>query len=445
MTGLIGLAAPPLSAVAQTSDAAGAAGLRGTLDATSRGLTPSGGGDQTRALQRLLDETALSGETLFLPPGDYFAGELRLPAVTRLAGVPGASRLLGPSLALQSGGAERIFLDGLTIDGLALPTGGPGRALLDIADCPNLIITGCEIGNAAGNALDLSRSGGRIEACVILRARLAAVQSRDSSGFRIAGNRVEDCGNGGILVHRSAPGLDASLVTGNRLARIRADAGGTGQNGNGINLFRAHGVTVSDNQIDDCAFSAIRANGGSNAIIAGNQCRNSGETALYAEFQFEGAVISGNLVDGAAIGISIANFNEGGRLAVCTGNLVRNLRTEGPYTADSPGFGMGISVEADTVVSNNVVEGAPLYGIKLGWGPYLRNVAATGNVLRDCPVGIAVTVVEGAGKAVISGNLIAGAERGAILGYHWAETVTGDLAGPGADVPGHLTLTGNAV
>jgi uncharacterized secreted repeat protein (TIGR03808 family) len=443
ISGLIGVAAAPLSAGAQAI-AVGSAGLRGTLDATSRGLTPSGGGDQTQALQRLLDETALSGETLFLPPGDYLAGELRLPAVTRLTGVPGASRLFGPGLALQSGGADRIILDGLTIDGLALPAGAPGRALIDIADCPNLLVSGCEIGNAAGNALDLSRSGGRIEGSVILRARLAAVESRDSSGFCIAGNRIEDCGNGGILVHRSAPGFDATLVTGNRLARIRADAGGTGQNGNGINLFRAHGVTVSDNQIDDCAFSAIRANGGSNALITGNQCRNSGETALYAEFQFEGAVISGNIVDGAAIGISIANFNEGGRLAVCTGNLVRNLRTKGPYPADAPGFGMGISVEADTVVSHNVVEGAPLYGIKLGWGPYLRDVAATGNVLRDCPVGIAVTVVEGAGKTVISGNVISGAESGAILGYRWSEVATGDLATGGSRAPAHLTIAGNA-
>ncbi|BDA86018.1 Tat protein [Aureimonas sp. SA4125] len=440
----IAMASPLRAEMRKSGTGLGSSGLRGALDATSRGLTPSAGGDQTRLLQKLLDEAALSGETLFLPPGDYFADSLALPRVTRLAGVPGASRLFGPGLALTSAGAERIILDGLSIDGLAVPAGGTGRPLLDIADCPNLTVTECEIGNAAGNALDLTRSGGRIENCVIVRAGLAAIQSRDSSGLAIDGNRIEDCGNGGILVHRNSPGLDASIVTGNRLARIRADAGGTGQNGNGINLFRAHGVTVSNNQLDDCAFSAIRANGGSNAIIAGNQCRNSGETALYAEFQFEGAVISGNLVDGAAIGISIANFNEGGRLAVCTGNLVRNLRTKGPYPADAPGFGMGISVEADTVVSNNVVENAPLYGLKLGWGPYLRNVSATGNVFRLCPVGIAVTVVEGAGTAVLSGNVISGADRGAILGYRWSEAVTGDLAAEGARPPDHLTIAGNA-
>ncbi len=59
--------------------------------------------------------------------------------------------------------------------------------------------------------------------------------------------------------------------------------------------------------------------------------------------------------------------------------------------------------------------------MQLGWGPYLRDVAATGNVIRRAPVGIAVTVVEGAGSAVISDNLISGATDGAIVGMRWAE------------------------
>src|SRR5690606_6912503 len=114
---------------------------------------------------------------------------------------------------------------------------------------------------------------------------------------------------------------------------------------------------------------AIRANSSGNIHIADNLCVRSGETAVYAEFAFQGAVISGNTVDGAANGISVVNYNEGGRLAVVNGNLVRNLSTTGPYPADPPGFGVGITVEADTSVAGNVVEDAPLYGIKIGWGP----------------------------------------------------------------------------
>ncbi len=37
------------------------------------------------------------------------------------------------------------------------------------------------------------------------------------------------------------------------------------------------------------------------------------------------------MMDGAANGISIANFDQGGRLASVTGNVVRNLTLKGPY------------------------------------------------------------------------------------------------------------------
>ena len=36
-------------------------------------------------------------------------------------------------------------------------------------------------------------------------------------------------------------------------------------------------------------------------------------------------VIANNIVDGAALGVSVTNFDEGGRLAVVQGNLIRNL------------------------------------------------------------------------------------------------------------------------
>ena len=111
---------------------------------------------------------------------------------------------------------------------------------------------------------------------------------------------------------------------------------------------------------------------------------------------------------------------------------------------DDPLVGSGIGAEADIAITGNVIENAQ-QGLELGWGEYLRDVAATGNIIRRCPVGVAVTVVEGAGGAVISGNLIAGAEKGAILGKRWEEVVTGDLAVEGAEAYPHLTIEGNRV
>ena len=306
-------------------------------------------------------------------------------------------------------------------------------------------IDNCQIVGSGKNGISFERVGGRIDRSTISGAAEAGIYSVEATGLNITANSVSDCANGGILVHRWQAADDGTIVTGNRVERIAARSGGTGQYGNGINVFRANKVIVSGNVVADCAFSAIRANSSSNLQIAGNTCSRSGETALYAEFAFEGAAINGNIVDGAANGISIVNFNEGGRAAVCSGNLIRNLSSEGPYPADAPGFGVGISVEADTAVTGNMIENAPLYGIKIGWGPYMRNVVATGNVIRNARTGIAVTVVEGAGPAVISDNVIAGAENGAVVGYRWADPVTGDMASAGNGGFAHLTVERNHV
>ena len=65
-------------------------------------------------------------------------------------------------------------------------------------------------------------------------------------------------------------------------------------------------------------------------------------------------MISGNIVDGAARGISIANLDHGGRLSVCSNNLVRNIHENVPYDKEQHIFGIGILVEADIAVTGNV-------------------------------------------------------------------------------------------
>ena len=92
-----------------------------------------------------------------------------------------------------------------------------------------------------------------------------------------------------------------------------------------------------------------------------------------------------------------------------------------------------------------MVENAPLYGVKLGWGPYMRNVVATGNVVRKAGTGIAVTVVEGAGSAVISDNVISETRKGAIVGYRRSDAVTADMALEGNAGYAHLTVERNHV
>lgn len=423
------------------------AGLRGGLDATHFDVRPGAMDDQSKAFTKLAAEAAARGQPVFLPAGEYVLSNISLPKSLVLEGVPGRTRIVygGNGFLFRGEDIAQLEMRGIVVDGMNRWIGDDARGLFDLSGARQVHIERCAILGSAKSGIVMERSAGRIENSEIAGAFDVGVWSIEGAGVTISANAVHDCGNGGILVHRWTAGDDGTAVTGNRISAIRAQSGGTGQFGNGINLFRADGVIVADNAITDCAFSAIRANSASSVRIAGNRCERSGETAIYAEFAFEGAVISGNIVDGAANGISVVNFNEGGRLAAVTGNVVRNLSAKGPYPADSPGFGAGITVEADSAISANVIEGAPLWGIGLGWGSYLRDVSATGNVIRDSRVGIAVSVVEGAGAALIAENVISGATDGAIVGYRWAEAATGDLAPGGSTGYDHLTVERNHV
>ena len=275
--------------------------------------------------------------------------------------------------------------------------------------------------------------------CAFASIRKAAIFSEDAAGLEIAGNHVQDCGDNGILVWRSQTGEDGTIVTGNRIERIAAKSGGSGQNGNGINVYRAGSVLVSGNRISDCAFTAIRANSASNCQMIGNSCARLGEVALYAEFAFEGAVIANNLVDRAAIGVSVTNFNEGGRLAVVQGNLIRNLFLR----KDVESRGIGIAIEADSAVSGNVIEAVPTFGILIGWGRYMRDVSVADNVIRNAHIGIAVTVDPAAGTALITDNLITGAKDGAIRALSGPTPIGPDLARESAEAYRNLTVYAN--
>ena len=267
-------------------------------------------------------------------------------------------------------------------------------------------IAECEIVGAGRNGISLESVAGEVTGNTIAAGDIA-IFSIDARGLRINANTINGAGNGGILVWRSTSGDDGTLIIDNRVENISNKSGGSGEWGNAINVFRADNVIVRGNRIRAAAFSAVRGNAASNLQIVGNTCTGLGEVALYAEFGFEGALIANNIVDGAALGVSVTNFNKGGRLAVVQGNLIRNLVGRRPAGTDpNDSAGIGIGIEADTVVTGNVVENAPNAGIAAGWGAYLRDVAITSNVIRRAEFGITVSVAPGAGAAVIADNMI---------------------------------------
>ncbi|MDD1526897.1 TIGR03808 family TAT-translocated repetitive protein [Bradyrhizobium sp. WBOS7] len=447
---LIGASTAGLAgALAMPADAARAAPLTSLLgrDATQYGVRPGSSEDQTRVLQRAIDEAARAQMPLALPPGVYRSGLLRLPHGAQLIGVRGATKILftGGTSAIQSEGSNSVGLSGITVDGggIALPA---RRGLVHLLGGRDVRIADCEITNPGGSGIWLEQVSGEISGNIFTDIAVTALVSFDAKGLNVSRNTILGTNDNGIEILRTSIGDDGTLVADNRIENIKAGPGGSGQYGNAINAFRAGNVIVRGNRIRNCDYSAVRGNSASNIHITGNSVSDVREVALYSEFAFEAAVIANNTVDGAAVGVSVCNFNEGGRIAVVQGNIIRNLIPKRPIgTAPDDDAGVGIYIEADTSVTGNVIENAPSYGIVAGWGKYLRDVAITGNVIRRALAGVGVSVVPGAGIALVNNNMISETPRGAVVGLDHARAVTSDLLAEGAQRFAQVVLGGNAV
>jgi uncharacterized secreted repeat protein (TIGR03808 family) len=430
-TALFGtVAASAGPALAQGTPPASAPAPLGSLglEASHHGLKPGAAEDQSGILQNALMEAARRDAPLLVAPGRYRIANVVLPENARLIGVPGATQfvaaLAGPLLVARR--IKRVALSGVSLDGLDIRP-GQRNGLAVIEEVLDLTLADCDFANAGSVGLTLNRSGGRVERNRFRSMRDAALFSLDSRGLSIEANAVEDCGNNGIQLWRSQAGDEQSLVRGNRLNRIRNDAGGDGPNGNGISLYRAGGVLIEGNSLRDCALTFIRNNSGSGVQILGNQGRRCGEVGLYSEFAFEGAIIAGNLVEDCAQGANITNLDHGGRLSVFANNIIRNAQKGLAPKGKEPVGGIGVHVEAEAAVTGNVIENASETGISLGWSWGMRNLVATGNMIRRTGIGVSVSLVPKERNALIANNVISEARLGAVLGTEYGKVVTGDL------------------
>lgn len=426
----------------------GASAKYGAINANSLGLRAGSAENQGKIFQSILDRASFERKPVFVEPGNYRISDIALPNFAHIEGISGATKIVfgGGNHFFHSEKADQLSLSGLDFEGGFLPTADYSNAALSLNRIKSLSISECRISQASGTGLHVIGSAGIIRHTHISDVvGPAGFMGHNNSGILFTSNTVENCANGGILIHRWTRGEDNTIVTQNRVRRISAIYGGTGQWGNGINTYQADGVIVTDNHISDCAFSTIRSNSCSNIQISDNTCLRAGETSVYSEFAFEGAKITGNIVEGGATGISMANFIEGGRMGVCSNNIVRNMHAELPYEPDGHIHGNGIYAEADTVISGNVVEDTKNFGLMLGWGPYLRNVLADANIIRKCRSGIYVSVVDGIRNVSIADSIMSELSGHAIVGHHWHEAVTGDLAGLDSKEFADLEIEGNRV
>jgi uncharacterized secreted repeat protein (TIGR03808 family) len=397
-------------------------------------------------LQTLLEQAIEGDGILNLPAGIFVTAGLQISDTLQIIGVAGRTKLVslngGPVISIQD--AADVSINGVAFLGKDVPYTDDlnASALVMVRNAKNLLIEHCSFAKSPFSGLKIEGCSGRLVGNQFAKLGEAGCVAIDSHNLEISSNVISDIGNNGIQVFRSEVGLDGTRILNNRISNVANRSGGSGQYGNGINVFRAGNVLTSGNIIMKAAYSGIRYNSGSNCQIIGNTIFQTGETALYVEFAYEGAVVANNVIADVVQGISIVNYDVGGRLATCTGNLVRNAnRGRGPSDASAH----GIAAEADTIIANNVVEDMEGAGIWLGWGGKCRNLSAQGNIIRNCLRGITVSVSEGAGKMLVAGNIIDGSREMAIAGMDYKEVKTGDLGQVGAAIPAHVTVVNNIV
>src|ERR1700680_1675197 len=152
----LGLAATEAAAGPSPAPSLGTRGVR----AIDLRVEPDSPDDQSRALQRAIEQTAAARVPLMLPPGAYRAGNLPLPTGTRLIGCPGATRLLFTegSALLSAKDADHVTLTGLILDGGTRPLAG--RGLVHFAGGRGIKIEHCEMVGSGGDGIALERTEG---------------------------------------------------------------------------------------------------------------------------------------------------------------------------------------------------------------------------------------------------------------------------------------------
>ena len=245
------------------------------VDAGQFGVRPGSADDQTRALQRALDETARTGIPLAFAPGIYRTGQLKLSTGSHLVGVRGATRAApdprGVVTVRHRSRAHHHFR-GLVLDGAGRPL-PERRGPVQLESCKAVRLADCTIAGSGRNGIVcIAVAGGEVSDSTIAQDEptlLLLLSTRPD--FCWHRNRIDRAGNNGIQVWRSmAGGKDGTLIIDNRLENIGNRSGGSGQYGNAINVL-VPGTIVRGNRIDNCAFSAVRGNAASN--------RRSKETA----------------------------------------------------------------------------------------------------------------------------------------------------------------------
>jgi putative cofactor-binding repeat protein len=255
----------------------------------------------------------------------------------------------------------------------------------------------------------------------ILRARArggALLAIATASDIRIDGVVLDGSGGSG-----SGAGLVADEVDQLEVVNCKL----LGASGAGFTLRRVSG-RIADCDIGGCRDTALIGEDPQGLEVARNHVHDCGDIGILirrsSTAETGSALIAENIIDRVATGIAVDDHSGGPRLAVVQANRLRNLFFR--KTVDPSGD--GIAVEADSVVTGNVIENVPGFAIVAGRARRLQDVSVTENVVRNAYIGIGIPARRSAGSVRIAGNLISGAQNGAIRAMNGPTPVGSDLA-----------------
>ncbi len=138
-----------------------------------------------------------------------------------------------------------------------------------------------------------------------------------------------------------------------------------GASGDGLALRRVSG-RIADCDIGGCRNMALVGEDPRGLEVARNHVHDCGDIGILVRRSNEGetgsAFIAENVIHRVATGIAVDGQAGGARLAVVQRNHIRNLFFR--KTVDPSGN--GIAIEADSVVTGNVIDNVPGFGIVAG-------------------------------------------------------------------------------
>lgn len=104
--------------------------------------------------------------------------------------------------------------------------------------------------------------------------------------------------------------------------------------------------------------------------------------------------------------------------------------------------GTGVHIDADALVTGNVVEAAAAFGLRLGGAGSMGHLQVINNHIRNARTGIGLSAAA-QGYALVSLNMILGAKEGAIRALDGDKLIGPDLARSSAEAFRNLAVMGN--